>query len=370
MSHPRSDKIIAQCELAWPTHKGDCVEFASAVLKHFFSAPDFDGQVLADKIVADLRKSAKWTRTTSIATAIARAKSGDFVLAGLRAAELGSAHGHLAIVAGLDGQPSQSVIVPIGYAGSIGGHPVCRERLSGTFKASLVRAEKVDYFYRVPDIEPGASGLNLLLMQRGAILPVRVDERARPRTRKLTTPASKPAAKTMPSIAFGKRVSPAFKARVVEIAAELGIVADHLMAAMAFETGETFSPSVRNKQSGAVGLIQFMATTAQSLGTTSDALAAMTAEAQLEYVYKYFKPYRGRLANLGDVYMAILWPRGIGLADDAAIFVRDSEKPIDRKRYEQNKGLDGNKDGRVTRHEAAWKVLAKLEKGLKAGQVG
>lgn len=41
------------------------------------------------------------------------------------------------------------------------------------------------------------------------------------------------------------------------------------MAAMAFESGETFSPSIKNAAgSGAVGLIQFMPSTAKALGTS------------------------------------------------------------------------------------------------------
>jgi hypothetical protein len=58
------------------------------------------------------------------------------------------------------------------------------------------------------------------------------------------------------------------------------------MAAMAFETGETFSPSIKNKASGATGLIQFMRSTAKGSGTTTAALAEMTAVDQLDFVEK------------------------------------------------------------------------------------
>ena len=85
------------------------------------------------------------------------------------------------------------------------------------------------------------------------------------------------------------------------------------MAAMAFETGrDKFSASSVNRISGATGLIQFMPSTAIGLGTTTAALAAMTAEDQLEYVERYFKPYRNRLNTLEDLYMAILWPIAVG----------------------------------------------------------
>ncbi|MEH3107967.1 MAG: N-acetylmuramoyl-L-alanine amidase [Sphingomonas fennica] len=169
-------------------------------------------------------------------------------------------------------------------------------------------------------------------------------------------------------IAWGAKVSPAFRQRVIEICEEIGMAPDHLMACMAFETGATFSPSLANKAgSGAVGLIQFMPTTAVALGTSSEALAAMTAEEQLLFVRRYFLGQKGRLKTLGDVYMAILWPAAIGKPDDHPLFVKGQE-PV--RRYDQNSGLDVGRDGVVTRAEATAKVLRMLEKGREAGNVG
>src|SRR5205823_1065916 len=48
------------------------------------------------------------------------------------------------------------------------------------------------------------------------------------------------------SLAWGNKVSPAFADRVRQIGANLGVDPNSLMAIMAFETGETFSPSIRN----------------------------------------------------------------------------------------------------------------------------
>ena len=98
------------------------------------------------------------------------------------------------------------------------------------------------------------------------------------------------------------------------------------MAAMAFESAETFSPSVRNRLSGATGLIQFMPSTAQRLGTTTDALAAMTPEKQLDYVSRYFSPYSGRLGTIEDVYMVILWPKAVGASNDTALFAKQAPR--------------------------------------------
>ena len=132
------------------------------------------------------------------------------------------------------------------------------------------------------------------------------------------------------------------------------------MACMAFETGRTFSPSIKNPGSSATGLIQFMASTAIGLNTTVDALAKMSAVEQLDYVARYFEPYRGRLKTLADTYMAILWPAGVGKPDDHPIFGGGSPA------YLANKGLDANKDGNVTKAEAAAKVAAMLAEGLLA----
>jgi hypothetical protein len=146
---------------------------------------------------------------------------------------------------------------------------------------------------------------------------------------------------------------------VEDIAADIGTQADWLMACMAFESG--FRAGVLNKAgSGATGLIQFMPNTARALGTTIAALAVMTAEEQLRYVHDYFKPYRGRLNCLEDVYMAILWPAAIGKSLDYVLFDRQT-KPIT---YRQNTGLDFDADGRVTKYEACSKVRQALKTGL------
>jgi|GEM_PF-875507 len=165
-------------------------------------------------------------------------------------------------------------------------------------------------------------------------------------------------------LAFGAKVSAEFRNRVRQISADIGIDPNFLMAAMAFETGETFSPSIRNKTSGATGLIQFMPKTATNMGTSTDALATMTAERQLDYVARYFSPFRGKLRNLEDVYMAILWPKAVGSPNDTVLFAEPSMA------YQQNKALDRNGDGKVTKAEAAAPVAAKLVRGRQTGFVG
>ncbi len=168
----------------------------------------------------------------------------------------------------------------------------------------------------------------------------------------------------MPAIAWGRVIGGAFKSRVIEICDNLGCDPSHLTSAMAFETGETFSPSIRNRASGATGLIQFMPSTARSLGTTTDELAEMSAVEQLDYVAQYFRPYRGRMSTLSDVYMAILWPAAVGRPEAHVLFRRPS------RQYQQNAGLDTNHDGEVTKGEAAAKVQNKLTRGLDVARRG
>lgn len=163
------------------------------------------------------------------------------------------------------------------------------------------------------------------------------------------------------TLAWGAHVSAQFRAKVMGIAGRLVMNPNHLMACMAWESAETFSPKITNAAgSGATGLIQFMPSTARGMGVTTGALAAMTAEMQLDYVEEYFKPYRGKLKTLSDVYMAILWPAGIGKPESYVLWERGKAPTT----YRQNAGLDINKDAAITKAEAARKVSEKLEKGL------
>lgn len=173
--------------------------------------------------------------------------------------------------------------------------------------------------------------------------------------------ANKPA----PPMAWGQKVSATFRARIWWTACTLRMDPNWIMACVAWESGESFSPSKKNMAgSGATGLIQFMPTTATELGTTVALLAKMTAEDQVNYVYKYFKMMIGRhgaLTTLEDTYMAILWPAAIGRPVSSALWSQ-AEKPTT---YRQNAGLDTNKDGTITKFEAASHVRDKLTKGLK-----
>lgn len=104
----------------------------------------------------------------------------------------------------------------------------------------------------------------------------------------------------------------AFIAKVMAIAADLQINANWLMAYMNSETGGTFDPSIRNSQSGAVGLAQILPSTAQGLGTTADALAGMSNVDQLSWVEAYFYPYRNYITSYEDLYLIGFYPNADG----------------------------------------------------------
>ncbi|MGS1116028.1 baseplate hub protein [Castellaniella sp. UC4442_H9] len=151
-------------------------------------------------------------------------------------------------------------------------------------------------------------------------------------------------------LVWGARVPQDFRTKVREIAKNLNLNPDWLMAVMAFETGKDFKAYTRNKVSGATGLIQFIPSTARGMGTSTAQLAGMSEVEQLDWVEKYFKPYAPNIHNMSDCYMAVLWPAAIGKSDDYVLWTQGSIE------YTQNAGLDINHDGTVTKAEAASRV--------------
>lgn len=164
-------------------------------------------------------------------------------------------------------------------------------------------------------------------------------------------------------LAWGARVSAQFRARVYALCDNLDWTEEHaswLMAVMAFETGRRFRSDTRNPVSSATGLIQFMAATALGMGTTTKKLAAMSEVEQLGWVERYFRPNARRIRSLDDMYMAVLWPSGIGQALEYVLWKTGT------RAYAVNRGLDSNRDGRVSKREAASKVREQLGAGYRS----
>lgn len=147
------------------------------------------------------------------------------------------------------------------------------------------------------------------------------------------------------------QLEPEFIIESKKVASEIGSSYEDFMRSMSFETGGTFCACQKSGASNAVGLIQFMPKTAQNIGTTSKELCDMTRTQQLSYVLKYFNSVRGskKLDSLENIYMAIFWPAAIGKGSDYQL-------ELSKAQYDANKGLDINKDGKVTVAEATTKV--------------
>jgi len=140
----------------------------------------------------------------------------------------------------------------------------------------------------------------------------------------------------------------AFIKKVNSVAARLNVSPADLLACMAFETGRTFDPSLRNRI-GATGLIQFIPKTAIGLGTTTDYLASLTRVQQMDWVEKYFLAgpiARVKNPTLEDLYMAILWPVAVGQSNDYVMWRAGSIQ------YQQNP-LDVGGKGYITKADAS-----------------
>lgn len=150
------------------------------------------------------------------------------------------------------------------------------------------------------------------------------------------------------SLLFIEKVTnnqPEFISGVKAIARKYRMNPNWIMALMNSETGGTFSPNQYNLAgSGAVGLIQFMPSTAATLGTSTSQLASMTNVQQLEWVDKYIGYTMGYLGissikDYDDLYLLIFYPVAIG---------KPNEWSFPSSVYSQNKGIDINNDGIIT----------------------
>jgi peptidoglycan hydrolase-like protein with peptidoglycan-binding domain len=138
-----------------------------------------------------------------------------------------------------------------------------------------------------------------------------------------------------------KKHGPEFVKDVHAMAARLGVKPEWILAVMKNESG--MDTSIRNKNGGATGLIQFMPATAKALGTSTDALAKMSATEQLKYVEKFYAPFKSKLKSGTDLYLATFWPAAVGKADGYKIGGAEVARV--------NPAFDLNKNGQITAGE-------------------
>ncbi len=193
------DEILAECALAFAGNSEDCNKYVKAVSGPFFDPDLFTGPGMnADAIVALLRASTDWTSLGfSHDQAIENAKAGKFVVAGMTSAELQSTNGHLAVVAGDDGQMSGRVRVPICYAGSLNAAArVQRKRVSETFGARVARDGRISYFARDVQTLPATLAVSRLVDElRGVRIPTTEMALAPVEPKRIRKAAGKPKAK-------------------------------------------------------------------------------------------------------------------------------------------------------------------------------
>ena len=139
--------------------------------------------------------------------------------------------------------------------------------------------------------------------------------------------------------------------KVKDVCKGLGCNYIDLLCCMQFESG--MNPAQPNLGGGsATGLIQFIESTAKTLGTTTAYLRTLTRVQQMDWVEKYFKNTRiSKVPNpaLSDVYMCILGPAYCGQPDSTPVYSKPSPN------YYGNSGLDVNGDGTITKAEATAK---------------
>ncbi len=147
-------------------------------------------------------------------------------------------------------------------------------------------------------------------------------------------------------------LSDGFYNKATEVSKRLGCDANVLLGLMMSESG--LKSAAVNKSSGATGLIQFMPSTAKSLGTSTAALKQMSAEQQLTYVEKYLSNCKksagfksGDKLNAGTMYTLVFLP---------AFAKREILAAKGDKYYNANAGLDVNRDGKISKEDLAQRV--------------
>lgn len=152
----------------------------------------------------------------------------------------------------------------------------------------------------------------------------------------------------------------AFIREVERVSSKYGFSSGALLGLMQSESG--INPQARNPNGGATGLIQFMPATARGLGTSTDALYRMNRAQQMEYVDKFFAPYASGLrgASAGKLYAYVFLPGRAGRRSGVL-----TENP--EKYYTHNRGLDMNRDGRITIADLDQRIAKKAREAKVGG---
>lgn len=120
----------------------------------------------------------------------------------------------------------------------------------------------------------------------------------------------------------------------------------------------SWNPKARNAQSGAIGLAQWLPSTARNLGVDPSAIPGMTIPEQLALLVRYArKVARGKsLDRPVDMWLLLFAPKHIGAEHPKVLFARGTTA------YAQNSGLDFDRDGKITVDDMARTLDVRTEK--------
>ncbi|WP_226331377.1 hypothetical protein [Klebsiella grimontii] len=164
---------------------------------------------------------------------------------------------------------------------------------------------------------------------------------------------------------FGITKAEAFRTKLLSVSRNLSIDPNYIMACIALETGKTFRTDIKNPGSSATGLIQFMKSTADELGTTTAKLRKMDHVEQMDYVEKYFKMQANNVGvstdkwTLEDVYYSIFSPKTIKLGPNDIVYQENNGDL-----YSKNLYHDRNNDGKITKNEIAENIRVNYKQGV------
>lgn len=142
----------------------------------------------------------------------------------------------------------------------------------------------------------------------------------------------------------------AFLSEVTRLSKKYGIKEGDLLGLIASESG--FNPAADNGTH--VGLIQFSADSARSVGTTQAALKGMSRAEQMKYVEKYFDYWKlPKGASAGQLYAVVFAPAYASKGNDVPLYSSPSAA------YRGNAPLDVNNDGHITISELGGRIEGK-----------
>lgn len=146
---------------------------------------------------------------------------------------------------------------------------------------------------------------------------------------------------------------------LLQAAQKLNVPAQWLYDVIKLESNH--NPKAKNAI-GAVGLIQFVTSTARDLGTTTSKILAMSYDEQMNLVVKYLQKAikaRGKVDNFLDFYSLVFYP---------AMVNKPLNYKLPAKAYKANIALDMNKDGQLTKSDFKQWIEKRLGKSVTAVQ--